>query len=62
MISSIDVESYLQIQLSVLNLNDGEGMIDMNSIRLSKNIMNILREFNYVFPTQLVYVWNVVKQ
>ena len=57
MVSSVDVESYIQIQLSVLNLSDGDGMIDMNSIRLSKNIMNILREFNYVFPTQLVFVW-----
>lgn len=51
MVSVTDTVSYLKIQLS--DVKNSAVVIDPDSLRLSKNILNILSQINYVIPTQL---------
>ena len=52
MVQPTDRISYIKIQLS--SIKNTEVVIDPDSIRLSKNIINILSQVNFIIPTQLV--------
>lgn len=52
MVLATDEVRFIKIQLSAENRTAVN--VDPDSIRLSRNIMNILSQLNYVFPTQFV--------
>ena len=61
MVQPTDRISYIKIQLS--SIKNTEVVIDPDSIRLSKNIINILSQVNFIIPTQLVrlIIKNIMK-